>query len=480
MLGSEIPGLLPVNPSGGKIARAQAISPLIEAGNVYLPHPDYAPWVNDFIEECVQFPNGAHDDQVDAMTQALLRWHMAQPQIVVYWLPPVEMAVGIIALIPLFLATGLSQGTAKSGAAGPSDPGVRSGTPGAGSSVAGLTTGQLSYFTEGLNVFNETIFVQNPPPGGDAGLGPRFNSNSCVSCHSFPSPGGSSPPVNPQIAVATAMGANNRIPAFLKPDGPALEVRFKNKADGTPDGGVHALFTISGRSDANGCNIQQEDFSNTSILSFRIPTPVFGAGLIEAIYDSTLKSNLSNNSSAKASMGISGKLNTSGNDGTITRFGWKAQNKALHIFAGEAYNVENGVTNYLFPQERQENSGCRFSSTPESTFDFETGATDDLTLFAAYMSCLWTISSQLRLHLDNTPGPNRPRNRAVFALRIGGQGRAEENRRRALRFASRVHDIHKRSIASRLRSELSISDVSVVARIRRSASKKRSRVQVDP
>lgn len=77
MLNYEIPGLLPVNPQGGKIVRAQAIAPLVEAGNVYLPHPDYAPWVNDFIEECVQFPNGAHDDQVDAMTQALLRWRMA-------------------------------------------------------------------------------------------------------------------------------------------------------------------------------------------------------------------------------------------------------------------------------------------------------------------------------------------------------------------------------------------------------------------
>ena len=54
------------------MARAAAISPLIEAGNVYLPHPLYAPWVNDFIEECAAFPNGAHDDQVDAMTQAPL------------------------------------------------------------------------------------------------------------------------------------------------------------------------------------------------------------------------------------------------------------------------------------------------------------------------------------------------------------------------------------------------------------------------
>lgn len=75
MLAHDIPGLLPVNPQGGKVARAQAISPLIEAGNIFLPHPDYAPWVNGFIEECVQFPYGAHDDQVDAMTQALLRWH---------------------------------------------------------------------------------------------------------------------------------------------------------------------------------------------------------------------------------------------------------------------------------------------------------------------------------------------------------------------------------------------------------------------
>jgi predicted phage terminase large subunit-like protein len=84
MLGHEIPGLLPVNPQGGKIARAQAIAPLVEAGNVYLPHPDNAPWVNDFIEECVQFPNSAYDDQVDAMTQALMRWQMAPTTEITY------------------------------------------------------------------------------------------------------------------------------------------------------------------------------------------------------------------------------------------------------------------------------------------------------------------------------------------------------------------------------------------------------------
>jgi len=83
MLQHELPGLLPVTPQGGKVARAAAVSPLIEAGNIYLPHPLHAPWVNDFIEECAAFPNGAHDDQVDAMTQALIRWNMPQPEQVI-------------------------------------------------------------------------------------------------------------------------------------------------------------------------------------------------------------------------------------------------------------------------------------------------------------------------------------------------------------------------------------------------------------
>ena len=61
------------------------VSPLIEAGNVYLPHPQLAPWVNDLIEECAAFPNGAHDDQVDAMTQALLRWNMVPYQPAAYY-----------------------------------------------------------------------------------------------------------------------------------------------------------------------------------------------------------------------------------------------------------------------------------------------------------------------------------------------------------------------------------------------------------
>lgn len=69
----EISGLIAVEPEGGKVVRAQAVSPDIEAGNVYLPDSSIAPWIHDFIEECSAFPNGAHDDQVDAMSQALNR-----------------------------------------------------------------------------------------------------------------------------------------------------------------------------------------------------------------------------------------------------------------------------------------------------------------------------------------------------------------------------------------------------------------------
>lgn len=73
MLEKEIPGLIPVNPEGGKEARANAVAPLMEAGNVYLPHPSIAPWVDDFIEEFTSFPNGKNDDQVDGGTQALIK-----------------------------------------------------------------------------------------------------------------------------------------------------------------------------------------------------------------------------------------------------------------------------------------------------------------------------------------------------------------------------------------------------------------------
>jgi CxxC motif-containing protein (DUF1111 family) len=109
---------------------------------------------------------------------------------------------------------------------------------------------------------------------------------------------------------------------------------------------------ITGRSDAGGCNLQQPNFQQMEQIGnlvFRIPTPTYGAGLIENIPDGTILANMQANANLKQHLGISGHPNYSGNDGSITRFGWKAQNKSLEIFSGEAYNAEIGVGKRTLP-----------------------------------------------------------------------------------------------------------------------------------
>lgn len=69
----QVPGIVPVTPHGSKNERAAAITPLLEAGNVHIPAPNLAPWVDGLVEEAAAFPQGTHDDQVDALTQALSR-----------------------------------------------------------------------------------------------------------------------------------------------------------------------------------------------------------------------------------------------------------------------------------------------------------------------------------------------------------------------------------------------------------------------
>lgn len=70
-LSNDISGIIPVGVDGSKQARAASSTPRVEAGNWYVPHPDMpgAEWVPAFIEECAAFPDGSHDDQVDAFSQ---------------------------------------------------------------------------------------------------------------------------------------------------------------------------------------------------------------------------------------------------------------------------------------------------------------------------------------------------------------------------------------------------------------------------
>jgi CxxC motif-containing protein (DUF1111 family) len=237
------------------------------------------------------------------------------------------------------------------------DPGVRGGAAGAGAAFASVqaNTNDNAFFQAGLATFSETENVTNN------GLGPRFNSNSCVSCHAQPAAGGSGAAVNPQFKFAgSSVAPKDTTPAFITANGPTREARFPFffNSDGTantsnPNGGVEDLYTVSGRSDAGNCVLPQPSFAaaaSANNLIFRIPTPTFGTGLMANIDDSTLLSNqaAANNNN----LGISGAFNHNGNDGTISRFGWKAQNKSLTIFAGEAYNVEMGISNEVFTQDR--------------------------------------------------------------------------------------------------------------------------------
>jgi CxxC motif-containing protein (DUF1111 family) len=324
-------------------------------------------------------------------------------------------------------------GTSNHLATAPVDPGVRGGAPGAGTALQGLTADETAFFQDGLVRFAE---IESVMGGQNNGLGPRFNSNSCLSCHAQPSVGGSSPAANPAIAIATLNGAKNVVPWFIVQNGPIREARFRRNPDGTNDGGVHDLFVITGRSDAASCNIVQPNFlpageplsgrgGNPNII-FRIPTPVFGAGLIESIPDSAILANVKTDSNLKRPMGISGhpnahlsgNANHSANDGTITRFGWKAQNKSLLLFAGEAYNVEMGVTNELFPQERDESPGCVLNPTPEDTLNFTTTSTSTSNKNTAVVSDIEAFADFMRMLAPPTPAADSPsivNGRAVFA-----------------------------------------------------------------
>lgn len=296
-------------------------------------------------------------------------------------------------------------------ASGARDPGVRGGTADAGGPIAGLSDNERAFFRLGLADFNEAENV------GD-GLGPRMNLDSCGGCHAQPAAGGTSPAVNPQVAFASKDGGTDNVPSFVRLNGPVREARFVKNSDGTPDGGVHALYTITGRDGAAGCNIAQPDYdrqiANRNVI-FRIPTPVFGAGLIEQIPDAAILANQAADSSLKRDLGIrgranfavsgrtiSGQTNNNGNDGTIARFGWKAQNVSLLLFSGEAYNVEMGITSELFQNERDQTQACQFATVPNDTQNF------DAATALAGISGIQNFANFQRFLAPPNPSPDTP------------------------------------------------------------------------
>src|SRR3974390_1702698 len=207
------------------------------------------------------------------------------------------------------------------------DPGIRPGSPGAGGPLNGLTPIELSMFNEGLqraiqlesvcDDCNDVTLGSSIDPSkanlvtltNSSGLGARFNGDQCTVCHSQPAIGGSGgflvpnpqdppsqyrAPENPEFSlIPHRKGATNYVPSFIQQFGPVREVRFVKKPDGTPDGGVHQLFTVVGRSDifpagqANTCTsaaLPSTDFETQfrqANLRFRIPLQMFGLGILD-------------------------------------------------------------------------------------------------------------------------------------------------------------------------------------------------------
>lgn len=170
-------------------------------------------------------------------------------------------------------------------------------------------------------------------------------------------------------------GATNQVPSFIRQYGPITEVRFMKKPNGLADGGVHQLFSVVGRSDIftpgvpNTCDYSvlppidfETEFRNGNVR-FRIPTQLFGLGILDGIQDREILARHAATALFRQPLGIRGVPNRSPNDGTIARFGWKAQNKSITMFAGEAYNVEMGITTELFPQAVDESPACTYDKS---------------------------------------------------------------------------------------------------------------------
>ncbi len=278
------------------------------------------------------------------------------------------------------------------------------------------------------------------------GLGARHNADQCFICHAHPVLGGSGgfivpnpgdpvpePAENPQFRlVPHRFGRQNVVPVFEEQYGPIREVRFKFRADGTRDGGVHQLWTVRGSTNdptIPDCALTQPDFSaqyQAGNLSFRIPLQMLGLGLIESIQDREILARHDATAAQRAQLGIGGHPNRSGNDGTITRFGWKAQNKSITIFAGEAYNVEMGITNEAFPTATEEDPGCEGSEKPEPNDVTRTSADDSRN--QSFHNPLHILPDWLQFQLmmrftdgpapDPNPSPSAQGGRPIFE-RIG-------------------------------------------------------------
>jgi CxxC motif-containing protein (DUF1111 family) len=198
-------------------------------------------------------------------------------------------------------------------------PGGRFGDP-----LPGILPAEFEHFRVGLDDFVEVETAEE-------GLGPAFNAASCAVCHNVPAIGGTSLVSEVRAAYRDEHG---RIHKLTAPDGSELDT-------------LYHLFS----NPPHGCQPVMPPEAN--IIARRVPIPVFGAGLVEAIPDETLLA--LEDPDDRNGDGISGRAARVVDVGTgrvrIGRFGWKSQHATLRTFAADAYRNEMGITNELFPEE---------------------------------------------------------------------------------------------------------------------------------
>ena len=189
-----------------------------------------------------------------------------------------------------------------------------------GDPLPGLTPVELEEFMLGLDDFLEV-------EDAEEGLGPAYNNTSCAGCHNVPAIGG--------VAPMTTTRAGIR-----EPDGTYRDIE--------PDrGSLFQIFSIP----THGC--QSVIPPEANVIAKRVPIPLFGAGLVEAIPDAVLEA-LADPGDLDRD-GVSGRapivLDLATSEPRVGRFGWKSQRATLLDFGADAYRNEMGITNDLFPAE---------------------------------------------------------------------------------------------------------------------------------
>jgi len=189
-----------------------------------------------------------------------------------------------------------------------------------GTPLPGITPVEFEEFRLGLDDFLEV-------EASEEGLGPAFNGTSCAVCHNIPTIGGAGTMAELRAGRRNASGEFETL-------------------DASGDTLFH-MFSVPG----HGC--QPVLPADTNVFARRVPIPLFGAGLVEAIADETLlalEDPLDRNGD-----GVSGRaalvVDIETGDRRVGRFGWKAQHATLITFGADAYRNEMGITNDLFPQE---------------------------------------------------------------------------------------------------------------------------------